>query len=141
MLIISLTLNFLLISYLSYSWYKNRKNSKKAKHPQWVVDFYQQFNHAIKTNQSFTFPAKHINIKEWSAMYKGLTKYYNLPVGIIDIIGDDVMVVKPELYTGSRIKNFEIVMDYSPNTQVISLKEHSPEEIKFKVDLKKAREP
>lgn len=138
MLTISIILNILFIGYILYNWYKTK--SQKETYPKWVVEFYQQFNHAIKTNQSFTFPAKNINIKEWSAMYKGLTKTYNLPVGIIDIIGDDVMLVKPELYTGSRIKVFEIVMDYTPNQQVISLKDHAPEEIKFKVDLKKVRD-
>ena len=137
MLIISLIINILLIGYISYSRYKS--HFQKPKHPKWVVEFYQQFNHAIKMNQSFTFPSKMIDNKEWLAMYKGLTKTYNLPIGIIDFIGDD-MIVKPELYKGSRIKNFEIVMDYSPTIEVISLKDHSPNEIKFKVDLNKARE-
>ena len=129
-LIISLVINCLLLGFIL------KDKLIKQKHPQWVVDFYKDLHYAIKTNSEFRMDVSAINDQEWIAMYKGLRDGHKMPLGLIDFIGNE-MIVKPQVYTGSRVKKFKIIMDYTPNIKPHSLQEHSPGPIDYKISYSK----
>lgn len=133
-LILSIVLNVVLISFIL------KDKIIKQKYPKWVVQFYKEMNESIKINKEFTFDVAGIDSKEWIAMYKGIRNVHKFPIDFIELDHKDLMTVKPQFYTGSRIKQFSIIMDYSQEKQEKkehSLKEHSPVPITYKISYSK----